>query len=71
VRNKLWTFGGKAFGPLDWCAYAGGTLRRWARTLARSRQRGALLRVGWRGLRDALSHRPRPAEAVVKAALYG
>ena len=71
VRNKIWTFRGKAFGPLDWCAYAGGTLRRWARTLARSRQRGALLRVGSRGFGDGLRHRPRPSEAVVKAGFDG
>ena len=72
VRNKVWTFRvSKAFGFPDWLAYAGSTVRRWGRTISRSRKRGLLIRVGLRGLRAGLFTRPRESEAVVEAVLKG
>jgi len=72
VRNKVWMFRkSKAFDVLDWWAYAGSSLRRWGRTIWRSQDRRTLLRVGWRGLRDGFTTRPRPSEEVVADALAG
>lgn len=65
VRNKVWLFTrSDALGPLDRALYAGSTLRRWARMLARSGDRRSLARHGRRGL--AASFRaPRPTTEVL------
>jgi GT2 family glycosyltransferase len=70
VRNKIWMFGEKEiFAPLDRLAYGTSTLRRWARTLAGSKQRGLLARSGARGVLDALTTRPRPTPMVIRDAI--
>ncbi len=52
VRNKVWLFGrSRGLNPAEKAVYAGSTLRRWARTLARSDDRPTL----WRALRSGLS----------------
>lgn len=60
VRNKIWLFTrSRALAPVERLLYGGSTARRWARTLARSAQRGVLVRAASRGLRDALRAGPR------------
>ena len=60
VRNKVWLLGrGRSLGPLERLLYAGSTLRRWARTIARSRRRRVLADGLVRGLRDGLARGPR------------
>lgn len=55
VRNKVWVFTrSDALGPLDRVLYAGSTLLRWVRMLARSGDRRALAGFGRRGLAQAL-----------------
>lgn len=66
VRNKVWTFTrSSGLGPLERLLYAGSTVRRWGRTLARSRNRSTLLRGLRRGLAAGFRTRPRPTEAVL------
>ncbi|MFH5824208.1 glycosyltransferase [Georgenia sp. AZ-5] len=66
VRNKLWLLtGSRAFGLAGRLLYGASTLRRWVRTVARSEDRGQLLRAGARGLRDALRGRPTPTTEVL------
>lgn len=61
VRNKVWLFGrSTGLGPVEKAVYAGSTLRRWARTVARSTDRRTLLRAGARGLADGVRRGPRP-----------
>lgn len=61
VRNKIWLFGrSTGLGPAEKVVYAGSTLRRWARTVARSTDRRTLLRAGARGLVDGVRSGPRP-----------
>ena len=65
VRNKLWTFTrSDALGPLDRVLYAGATVLRWGRMLARSADRAALVGYGRRGLRQGV-HAPRPTVEVL------
>ncbi|SKC36037.1 glycosyltransferase [Krasilnikoviella flava] len=60
VRNKVWTFTrSSALAPSERLLYGGSTLRRWARTVARSSDRGTLLKSGGRGLWHGLVRRPR------------
>ncbi|MQA85799.1 MAG: glycosyltransferase [Streptosporangiales bacterium] len=66
VRNKVWTFTrSSGLAPLERLLYAGSTVRRWVRTLARSRDRATLRRELWRGLAAGFRTRPRPTEAVL------
>lgn len=59
VRNKLWLFGrSTSLSAPEKALYAGSTLRRWARTVARSEDRPRLRRALLRGLR-AGTRRPR------------
>lgn len=59
VRNKVWLFTrSDALGLRDRALYAGATLLRWARMLARSPRRRALAGHGWRGLREGLGRKP-------------
>lgn len=65
VRNKLWVFTrSDALGPADRVLYAGSTVVRWARMLARSGDRRALLGYGRRGLAEGV-RRPRSTTAVL------
>src|SRR6516162_9224100 len=42
VRNKIWTLRTRSLAPAERVLYGGSTLRRWARTFAKSRDRRAL-----------------------------
>lgn len=66
VRNKLWTFTrSRPLGARDTVLYGGATLRRWGRTLARSRRRDVLVRGLATGLRQGAG-RPEPTAAVLR-----
>lgn len=66
VRNKLWMLTrSSALTPLERVLYAGASVRRWARTFARSSARGVLLRAGARGLRDGVVSAPRATRLVL------
>ncbi|WP_432509783.1 glycosyltransferase [Kineococcus sp. SYSU DK001] len=66
VRNKLWTFTrSRPLDARDTVLYGGATLRRWARTIARSQRRGVLLRGLVDGLRQGLT-RPEPTASVLR-----
>ncbi len=69
VRNKVWLFTrSRGLGPVEKLVYGGSTLRRWARTIARSRDRRTLL-LGLRtGLAAGLRTRPRTNGEVLTAA---
>lgn len=65
VRNKLWLYTrSDALGPVDRALYAGSTLVRWGRMLARSEQRDALAGYGREGLSQA-AHAPRSTVEVL------
>lgn len=65
VRNKAWVFTrSDALGPVDRALYAGSTLTRWARLLARSPHRRELVVHARRGLSDAAGG-PRPTTQVL------
>jgi rhamnopyranosyl-N-acetylglucosaminyl-diphospho-decaprenol beta-1,3/1,4-galactofuranosyltransferase len=69
VRNKIWMFrDGAPLAPLERAVYGGSTLRRWARTFARSRERGVLSSALVRGAAAGLRTRPRPTEEVLASA---
>ncbi|MFE7407803.1 glycosyltransferase [Isoptericola sp. NPDC057559] len=60
VRNKVWMFTrSSALGLSERALYGGSTLRRWARTVARSSDRGTLVKAGARGLWHGVVRRPR------------
>ena len=60
VRNKIWMFTrGTGLNPAERILYAGSTLRRWARTVARSSDRPRLLRAAGRGILAGLRSGPR------------
>jgi len=66
VRNKVWTL--RSAAPLaahERVLYGGATLRRWARTFARSAGRGTLARCLLRGLAAGLRSGPRPTADVL------
>ncbi|MFE5292855.1 glycosyltransferase [Isoptericola sp. NPDC056618] len=66
VRNKIWTFTrSSALAPSERLLYGGSTLRRWARTVARSSDRGTLLKAGGRGLWHGVVRRPRADSEVL------
>jgi GT2 family glycosyltransferase len=69
VRNKVWLFTrSRGLGPVEKLIYSSSTLRRWARTIARSRERRTLL-LGLRtGLATGLRTRPRTNGEVLAAA---
>ncbi len=69
VRNKIWTLrAARSFSPFERALYGGATLRRWARTFARSGDRAALRRNLVKGFAAGLRSRPRPPEEVLAAA---
>ena len=60
VRNKVWMFTrSHSLAPAEKLVYGGSTLRRWARTLARSQDRPTLVRGLARGLAAGLARAPR------------
>jgi rhamnopyranosyl-N-acetylglucosaminyl-diphospho-decaprenol beta-1,3/1,4-galactofuranosyltransferase len=66
VRNKIWMFRDRApLAPLERLAYAGSTLRRWARTFARSHDRRTLRESLFRGISAGLRTSPRPTGEVL------
>ena len=69
VRNKIWTLRARsALAPAERVLYGGSTLRRWARTFAKSSDRGTLWRALARGVTDGVRTSPRPAGEVLAAA---
>jgi rhamnopyranosyl-N-acetylglucosaminyl-diphospho-decaprenol beta-1,3/1,4-galactofuranosyltransferase len=69
VRNKIWMLRSAApLGPLERVLYGGSTVRRWARTFARSGDRRALGAALARGVAAGLARRPRPAAEVLAGA---
>lgn len=51
VRNKIWMLTrSRSLSAAEKLLYGGSTVRRWARTLAKSRDRTRLLRAGFRGM---------------------
>jgi hypothetical protein len=72
VRNKMWLLTrSRSLGPLEKVVYGGRTAVRWGQTLARSRNRGVLLRCLGRGLAEGLQRGPRPTDAVLAEAADG
>ncbi len=69
VRNKIWTFRASSpLAPLERLLYAGSTLRRWARTFARSHDRATLGSSLLKGIAAGVRTSPRPTEDVLAAA---
>jgi rhamnopyranosyl-N-acetylglucosaminyl-diphospho-decaprenol beta-1,3/1,4-galactofuranosyltransferase len=69
VRNKIWMLKTRApLAPFERALYAGSTLRRWARTFARSRDRGTLGRSLVGGIAAGLRTSPRPTGQVLAEA---
>jgi GT2 family glycosyltransferase len=66
VRNKVWMFKDNApLAPLERLAYGGSTLRRWARTFARSDDRRTLRKSLFRGIAAGVRTTPRPNDDVL------
>jgi rhamnopyranosyl-N-acetylglucosaminyl-diphospho-decaprenol beta-1,3/1,4-galactofuranosyltransferase len=69
VRNKIWTLRASApLAPAERVLYGGSTVRRWARTFARSPDRGTLWSGLVKGLSAGLRTGPRPTEEVLASA---
>ena len=69
VRNKIWTLrSGAALAPAERLLYTGATLRRWARTYARSSDRKTLRSCLLRGIAAGVRTRPRPTTEILAAA---
>ncbi|AJT41351.1 glycosyltransferase [Psychromicrobium lacuslunae] len=63
VRNKIWTFSrSSALTTGERLLYGGSSVRRWFSMVRRSSSRAAVLKAGWRGLRDGLLSQPRSNE---------
>ena len=69
VRNKVWTLRASApLAPAERVLYGGATVRRWARTFARSADRHTLWSCLVKGVSAGLRSRPRPTEQVLASA---
>jgi GT2 family glycosyltransferase len=69
VRNKIWTLRARQpLAPAERVLYGGSTLRRWARTFARSRARRALGAALIRGIAAGVRTSPRPTREVLASA---
>jgi rhamnopyranosyl-N-acetylglucosaminyl-diphospho-decaprenol beta-1,3/1,4-galactofuranosyltransferase len=69
VRNKVWTLRARPpLAPAERVLYGGSTLRRWAATFAKSRDRRTLAAALARGLAAGLRTRPRRTADVLAAA---
>lgn len=72
VRNKLWTFTrSDALSPTERLLYGGSTLRRWVMTVARSRDRRALLGHAVRGVRAGVRAPRTTAEVLAGTPVAG
>ena len=66
VRNKIWTLRARApLAPGERVLYGGSTLRRWARTFAKSRDRRALGQCLVKGAVAGVRTSPRPTSEVL------
>ena len=66
VRNKIWMLRTRApLAPAERGLYAGSTLRRWARTFARSHDRRTLRQSLFRGIAAGVRTSPRPTADVL------
>ncbi|HEY7432300.1 MAG TPA: glycosyltransferase family 2 protein [Streptosporangiaceae bacterium] len=66
VRNKIWTLTSRApLAPAERVLYGGATLRRWARTFARSHDRKTLASCLVKGFAAGVRTRPRPTPEVL------
>jgi len=68
VRNKIWTLRTRSLAPAERVLYGGSTLRRWARTFVKSRDRKALGSALVRGIAAGVRTGPRPTEEVLASA---
>ena len=69
VRNKIWTLrSAAALSPAERVLYAGASLRRWARTFARSSSRRVLVPALAKGMAAGVGTRPRPTAEVLAGA---
>jgi rhamnopyranosyl-N-acetylglucosaminyl-diphospho-decaprenol beta-1,3/1,4-galactofuranosyltransferase len=68
VRNKVWTLRTRSLTPAERVLYGGSTVRRWARTFAKSADRKALGSALAKGLAAGVRTSPRPTEEVLAAA---
>ena len=68
VRNKVWILRTRSLAPAERVLYGGSTLRRWARTFAKSRDRRALGSALVKGIAAGVRTGPRPAEDVLASA---
>jgi rhamnopyranosyl-N-acetylglucosaminyl-diphospho-decaprenol beta-1,3/1,4-galactofuranosyltransferase len=69
VRNKIWTLRARSpLTPLERVLYGGSTLRRWARTFARSGDRRTLGRCLAKGVAAGVRTSPRPTTEVLASA---
>ena len=69
VRNKVWTLRARSsLAPAERLLYGGSTLRRWARTFAKSADRSTLRSCLITGLAAGLRTSPRPTEEVLASA---
>jgi rhamnopyranosyl-N-acetylglucosaminyl-diphospho-decaprenol beta-1,3/1,4-galactofuranosyltransferase len=68
VRNKVWTLRARSLAPAERVLYGGSTLRRWARTFAKSHDRGTLGSSLVKGIAAGVRTSPRPTEEVLASA---
>jgi rhamnopyranosyl-N-acetylglucosaminyl-diphospho-decaprenol beta-1,3/1,4-galactofuranosyltransferase len=69
VRNKVWTLRDRSpLTPAERLLYGGSTLRRWAMTFAKSRDRRVLASSLVKGLGAGVRTRPRPTSDVLESA---
>ena len=69
VRNKVWMLrAGSSLAPAERVLYGGATLRRWARTFAKSADRGTLRSGLFAGLAAGVRTGPRPTAEVLASA---
>jgi hypothetical protein len=69
VRNKIWTLrAGSSLAPAERVLYGGATLRRWARTFAKSSDRATLRSCLVSGLAAGVRTSPRPTGEVLASA---
>ena len=68
VRNKVWTLRTRSLAPAERVLYGGSTLRRWARTFAKSSDRRTLWSSLVKGIAAGVRTSPRPTEEVLASA---
>ena len=68
VRNKVWTLRTRSLAPAERILYGGSTLRRWARTFAKSPDRRALGSSLVKGIAAGVRTSPRPTAEVLASA---